>query len=94
MVYVAGNGHTAIVEVLLARGITVNAPYENGLTALMWASGFGHLSTVTRLLERGADKALPIIAARQLPRSLKKTVFLKLPHCCGLPNDQVNFFAH
>ena len=62
MVYAAGTGQAEIVSMLLktgpASGITVNTRYPNGLTALMWAGGAGHLATVQALLAQGADPTL------------------------------------
>lgn len=62
MVYAAGTGQTDIVAMLLktgpTSGVTVNTRYPNGLTALMWAGGAGHLATVEALLALGADSAL------------------------------------
>jgi ankyrin repeat protein len=46
------------MDVLLDRGIDVNARYRHDLTALMWAAGYGKVQTVRRLLERGADRTL------------------------------------
>ena len=54
MVYAAGEGHTDIVRQLLAKGVDINAVYENNLTALMWAAGQGKTETVKVLLEAGA----------------------------------------
>ncbi len=39
---------------LLARGVNPNAVYNNDLTALMWAAGFGKTATVKALLAAGA----------------------------------------
>jgi len=44
--------------VLLEAGADVNARYSNELTALMWASAYGHVATVRFLLGRGADATL------------------------------------
>ena len=41
IIYAAGEGHTEIVQYLLGKGIDVNAVYDNDLTILMWAAGFG-----------------------------------------------------
>lgn len=58
MVYAAGTGQTAIVSMLLAKGIAPNTAYQNGLTALMWAGANGHLATAQTLLDHGADPDL------------------------------------
>ena len=39
---------------LLAQGVDPNAIYDNDLTALMWAAGFGKTATVKVLLDAGA----------------------------------------
>jgi ankyrin repeat protein len=58
MVYAAGNGHTAIVKLLLDHGVAVNQRYPGEQTALMWAAGFNHGETAELLLARGADPSL------------------------------------
>jgi len=58
MVYAAGNGHTAIVVLLLDHGVTANQRYAGQQTALMWAAGFDHAETAELLLARGADATL------------------------------------
>jgi ankyrin repeat protein len=58
MVYTAASGRTPVVDLLLSKGIDVNARYENSLTALMWAAGNGYADTVRLLLSRGADPML------------------------------------
>ncbi len=61
-VYAAAQGQTAALEALLsvdsAGAVKLNATYDHGLTALMWAAGQGHVGTVKMLLARGADLAL------------------------------------
>ena len=52
--YAAGEGHTAIVRLLLERGVDPNAVYRNDLTALMWAAGYGHTDTARALIDAGA----------------------------------------
>ena len=54
MTYAAGEGHTEIVQMLLAQGVDPNGVYNNDLTALMWAAGFGKTATVRALLDAGA----------------------------------------
>ncbi len=36
------------------KGVDPNAVYDNDLTALMWAAGFGKTATVKALLDAGA----------------------------------------
>ena len=76
MIYAAGEGHTAIVRLLLGKGVDPNQAYDNGLTALMWAAGYGRDETVRALLEAGAradvrdnrgKTAADIARERQLP---------------------------
>ena len=50
LVVAAREGHTAIVEMLLARGADPNQE-----RALFWASREGHTEIVEMLLTRGAD---------------------------------------
>ena len=46
------------LTLLLANGIDPNAVYNNDLTALMWAAGFGKTDTVRALLAAGAKPQL------------------------------------
>ena len=39
-----------------STGVDVNARYDNDLTALMWAAGFGQDEAVKLLLARGAER--------------------------------------
>jgi ankyrin repeat protein len=52
--YAAGEGHTAIVRLLLDKGVDPNAVYRNDLTVLMWAAGYGKTDTVRALIDAGA----------------------------------------
>jgi ankyrin repeat protein len=54
-VYAAGNGHAAVLRLLLDHGVPVDKRYDNELTALMWAAAYGRDAAVELLLERGAD---------------------------------------
>jgi uncharacterized protein len=61
IVYAAARGFTSIVQLLLGKGIDVNARYANDLTVLMWASGHANdvpekdgLNTVELLVSKGA----------------------------------------
>ncbi len=52
----AGGNFAEIVDLLLKRGASVNAPNrEDGTTALMWAANAGYSEVVQRLLRSGAD---------------------------------------
>jgi ankyrin repeat protein len=51
----AGEGHTHIVQALLAHGADVNAKNKFGCTALMMAAVEGHADIVQALLSQGAD---------------------------------------
>ena len=46
--------HGEVVGLLLERGVAIDMPYENRLTALMWAAGQGSVATTRLLLDRGA----------------------------------------
>jgi ankyrin repeat protein len=48
-------GDTAEAQKLIKEGADVNARYDNGLTALIFASGFGYKKIVSALLEAKAD---------------------------------------
>ncbi|WP_119153994.1 ankyrin repeat domain-containing protein [Caldimonas tepidiphila] len=52
--YAASNGDPRIVELLLARGVRVDAESPNGTTPLMMAAGYGSESAVRLLLKAGA----------------------------------------
>jgi ankyrin repeat protein len=58
VLYAATGDHVEAMDLLLDRGIDVNARYNHRLTALMWAAGSGAAASVKRLLERGADRTL------------------------------------
>ena len=51
----AGDGNTALVLDLVARGADVNARDEDGVTLLMYACSIGCTATVAVLLRLGAD---------------------------------------
>ena len=55
LIYAAGQGHSDVVNALLAAGSPVDAVHHNDLTPMMWAAAYGHSATVAMLLERGAD---------------------------------------
>ncbi len=52
------NGHTAVAELLLARGASINAKGVFGGTALHWAAINGHKDTVAFLVAHGADLSI------------------------------------
>jgi ankyrin repeat protein len=49
------NGHTAVAELLLARGADIDAKGVFGGTAVHWAAINGHKDTVMFLVNHGAD---------------------------------------
>ncbi len=51
----ASNGHTEVVELLLAAGAAPNARALSNATALFCAAGAGHTAIVRRLLAVGAE---------------------------------------
>eukprot|EP00808_Paulinella_micropora_P030475 g68739.t1 len=53
--FAAANGHTAVVQALLATGAELNAVDKMGWTALHFAGANGHTATVHALLAAGAD---------------------------------------
>ena len=54
LIMAAWMGHTKVVELLLEKGVQVDAPCKSGKTALMLATSFGKTDTVRFLLEKGA----------------------------------------
>jgi hypothetical protein len=42
------------VKLFLAKGADPNAAYAHGLTALMWAAGYGKVETMRALIDAGA----------------------------------------
>ncbi|MBC7499562.1 MAG: ankyrin repeat domain-containing protein [Herminiimonas sp.] len=55
-IYAAGTGCHACLAELLSAGTNVNAILDNNATLLMWATGYGHESTIKFLLEQGANR--------------------------------------
>ncbi|MDR3055492.1 MAG: ankyrin repeat domain-containing protein [Zoogloeaceae bacterium] len=55
LIYAAFNGHTEVVEYLLAQGANLNAVSESGMTALMAAARGGYTDLAKRLVTLGAD---------------------------------------
>ncbi len=88
MTYAAGEGHTEIVQMLLAKGVDPNAVYDNDLTALMWAAGYGRTATVKALLDAGARADSGTIAARRRWTWRAKASTPKPRHCS---NDTRSF---
>ncbi len=58
LVAAAGNGHDAVVTLLLSRGAEVDARTTSGWTALMRACNGGYIQCVKLLLDSGADPSL------------------------------------
>jgi uncharacterized protein len=56
--YAATNGQDAVVRLLLDKSAYIDAGSPNGTTPLMMAARGNHASTVTLLLDQGADPAL------------------------------------
>ena len=55
LIVAAHDGHSTVVERLLASGADVNQANESGETPLYWAARHGYLTVVERLLASGAD---------------------------------------
>jgi ankyrin repeat protein len=56
LILAAENGHTKIVQALLARGADkINNPNSYNWTPLHWAAANGHTAIVQALIDRGAD---------------------------------------
>ncbi|MDB5099881.1 MAG: hypothetical protein JWM80_4302 [Cyanobacteria bacterium RYN_339] len=53
--WAARNGHTRVVDYLLAHGAYIDATDADGYTALMWAARMGHFETVSYLAGHGAN---------------------------------------
>ncbi|KAM4614934.1 myotrophin [Polymixia lowei] len=54
--YAADHGQTEILEYLLSKGASIDAPDKYGITPLLSAIYEGHVSCVKILLEKGANK--------------------------------------
>ena len=52
--WAAGNGHEAVVKLLLEKGAGLETKDKYGQTPLSWAAGNGHEAVVKLLLEKGA----------------------------------------
>ena len=55
---IAKKWSAALADLAPARTVDPNAVYNNDLTALMWAAGFGKTATVKALLAAGAKPQL------------------------------------
>jgi ankyrin repeat protein len=53
----AEGGYPKVIQLLLAAGANVDAPEDEGQTALMLAADRGHMEVVQLLLRSGADKS-------------------------------------
>jgi ankyrin repeat protein len=53
--YAAGNGHEAVVKLLLEKGAELETKDSSGRTPLSYAAGNGHEAVVKLLLEKGAE---------------------------------------
>ena len=53
--WAAGNGHEAVVRLLLKKGADATAEDKEGQTALHWAAGSGHEAVVRLLLDKRPD---------------------------------------
>ena len=87
MIYAAGEGHTQVVTLLLASGIDPNAVYNNDLTALMWAAGFGKTDTVRPCWRRVRNRNSKTIAARPRPTSRANRISPR-PRSCWTAQDR------
>ncbi|MFH1028901.1 MAG: ankyrin repeat domain-containing protein, partial [Pseudomonadota bacterium] len=56
--YAAANGHTDIVNMLIAKGADVDASDREGHTPLMFAAIYGCNKTVQALLDGGANPSI------------------------------------
>jgi ankyrin repeat protein len=52
--WAAGNGHEAVVKLLLEQGAELESKDEDGQTPLWWAAAMGREAVVKLLLEKGA----------------------------------------
>lgn len=59
LIWASWYGHTETVEMILMKGVDVNAKDRKGRTALILASESGHALVVEKLLENGADVNAP-----------------------------------
>jgi ankyrin repeat protein len=51
-------GHTALVELFLDSGVSVNCSNNKNDTPILWAARGNHIGTVRLLISRGADLQL------------------------------------
>ncbi|MBM5572062.1 MULTISPECIES: ankyrin repeat domain-containing protein [Deefgea] len=75
----AKQGDDLVLQEQIKGGVRIDEPDADGLTALWWAVYYGHLSTVERLLQNGANAKVADPQGRQLPH-----LFAGTDHCAGL----------
>jgi ankyrin repeat protein len=66
MMLAASNDHAAVVDLLVRGGAMIDHQERTeGVTALSWSAGKGHLKTVEVLLQHGADATLKDFAGHR-----------------------------
>lgn len=55
LLWAADMGNLEVLQLLVARGASLDAVDDNGLTALLWAADRGHVACVTALLDANID---------------------------------------
>jgi ankyrin repeat protein len=70
--WAAADGHTAVVEALLAAGADFRAPLASGFTPMLFAVRGGHTAIVRRLLASGVDVNEPASPAKNVAKFLRR----------------------